>query len=291
MIDIKDYGVFDLTPVEEIRKGLFLKRDDLFMPFKDIPLSGGKVRQAMFLVSNNYDKIVNECGGKIVTGTSVNSPQGTIVARVAKEFGLSSVIFVGNTTLKSLTKNNLMMNALRCGAKINIESRLAYDNVLSATIKRYMDAGNDCFQVKFGINLEDSPEAILDSVAYQVQNLPNDLDILVVPCGSGITFGGILRGLEKYNKKPKRVIGIQISGYDRVKTVEKIMGEDYKEYEFLISKDYPYSKHVNLHAGNVDLDPIYEAKAYDYMLKNIDIENKKVCFWVVGNSRMIRELK
>jgi len=38
-----------LTPVEQHGDMLF-KRDDMFIPFKDMPLNGGKVRQALSLV-------------------------------------------------------------------------------------------------------------------------------------------------------------------------------------------------------------------------------------------------
>ena len=43
---ISDYvkDIWDVTPVQEVWKGVFLKRDDLFRPFDDIPLNGGKVR-------------------------------------------------------------------------------------------------------------------------------------------------------------------------------------------------------------------------------------------------------
>ena len=44
-------------------------------------------------------------------------------------------------------------------------------------------------------------------------------------------------------------------------------------------------------ADNFTLDPIYEAKAYDYIMKYLgnDIKDKKVCFWCIGNTIPVRE--
>ena len=287
------YKVLELTPVDNIG-GMYFKRDDLYMPFEDIPLSGGKVRQAISLIGNNYEYIKNECDGNIYTGTSVTSPQGIIVSRVAKDFGFNSVLFVGNTNPNGILRNPLLVQALEQGCKINYDSVLAYENVLNATIRKQKEKGNKFFQVKFGINLESDPEAIVDSVAYQVQNIPDDLDYLIIPGGSCITTGGILKGIVKYNKHPKKVVCIQISGFDRSETVNKIMGDDTYPYEMRISKDYPYSKHINIKLSNgLKLDPLYEAKAFDYMVKYMgdEIQGKKVLFWIVGDSNFVRDKK
>ena len=131
----------------------------------------------------------------------------------------------------------------------------------------------------------------MDSIGYQVQNLPKDLDYLIIPCGSCITVGGIIRGLIDYNIHPKHVIGIQIAGYDRTKTIEKIIGKDAYEYELRLSKDYLYSRHIHCNVHGMSLDPLYEAKAMDFFRKYMreETKNKKVCFWVVGNSIPVRE--
>ena len=282
-----DFRLFDITPIEEYN-GILYKRDDKYMPFEDIPLSGGKVRQAICLLHENYEMIRNECNRIVITATSVHSPQGIIIARTAKEFGFRCILVVGNTNNESMKKNPLMVRSSKCGALIDYKCKQGYENPLMARI-REIKGDKNIFVVKFGINLETNPDAIINSVAYQVKNIPDDLDVLVVPVGSAITFGGILKGLKKYNKKPKRVIGVQIAGYDRKNVIKKILGEDEVEYEFYIDKTYPYSKKVNVMFNiNEDLDCIYESKAYDWMMKNIDIKNNKTLFWIVGNSNFVR---
>jgi 1-aminocyclopropane-1-carboxylate deaminase/D-cysteine desulfhydrase-like pyridoxal-dependent ACC family enzyme len=292
VIDLKtlqEYGVYNITPIEEHR-GIFYKRDDYYQPFEDVPLSGGKVRQALNLIHDNYRYIKNECNGIIATGTSVNSPQGIIVARVAKEFGFQSLLIVGATKKETLLTNPLIVNAINLGAKVDLKSKLGYDSTLTARINE-LEKNLKFFVVKFGINLDTNPNAIIDSIALQVQNLPTDLDVLIVPVGSAITFGGILKGLIKYNIKPKRVIGVQIAGYDRTDVVNRILDQDTIDYEFYPDKTYAYSKHLTLFFNDREfLDKIYEAKAYDFMMRNIDVKNNKVLFWIVGDSTLARKL-
>lgn len=291
---IEKYHINDLTPVDCIH-GMYFKRDDLYKPFSDLPLSGGKVRQCISLIGNNQEYIQKECDGHVVTGTGMTSPQGIIVTKVAKAFGFRTTIFVGHTNPNGIRKNNLMMNILTQGGQINYESVQAYESCLNAVIRRKQEAGEKSFHIKFGINLEKDPESILGSVGNQVQNIPKDLDYLIIPCGSCIMLSGILQGLEKYQIYPKKVIGIQIAGYDRTKTIEKILGESHLPYELRLSKDYPYSRHLGIKVSdgstNIRLDPIYEAKAYDYVLRwmSDEVRGKKVLFWVVGDSNAMRD--
>ena len=288
---VDKYKLNDLTPIE-FHNGIFFKRDDLYQPFKDIPLSGGKVRQAISLIANNEKYIKKECNGNIYSSTGVDSPQGVIVTKVAKDFGFNSTVFIGGAKIDTIKKNYLLMNILTSGGRIDYHIKIGYENVLNSYIRKLKDGGRKFFHVKFGINLEKDPESILNSVANQVQNIPKDLDYLVVPCGSCIMLCGILKGLNKYQIYPKNVVGIQISGIDRTKTIESILGKNYFPYKFIVSKDYNYHKKIKVEIGKgFTLDPIYEAKAYMYMINHMkeEIENKKVLFWVVGNSGPVRE--
>lgn len=285
---VKDMN--ELTPVEEYN-GVYFKRDDLFQPFEDIPLSGGKVRQAMRLIENQLDTIRNECNNTVITGTSVNSPQGIIIARVAKEYGVDSIIVFGNTKKANLVRNNLTHNAMLYATRIDYEAGMAYDNVLTARVFELCEEERkDYFFIKFGINLDTDKDALVDTVANQCANLPDDLDYLFVPAGSAIMLGGIIKGCRKFNKHP-HIVGIQISGYNRKATVDNILDGDVTyEYDFVIDHTYPYSKHLHIEiVPGFVLDPVYEAKAYEYMIKNYDTSNNKCCFWVVGDSNKVRD--
>ena len=79
-----------LTPVEEYN-GIFFKRDDLYAPYGEDFVTGGKIRQCRDLIKTNLDYINEECGGTISTASSIHSPQAVIVSKVAEEFGLKSI--------------------------------------------------------------------------------------------------------------------------------------------------------------------------------------------------------
>ena len=289
-------GVSDidaLTPVERVGDYWF-KRDDYFMPFDDIPVNGGKVRQCICLLNDAREHIVENCGSLVATATGMKSPQGIIVSRVARQLGMESVVFVGNTSLDMITANPkkyaLMSNTLNVGGKINTGCKIAFDNVLQSFIDRWSaDNKLNPFRIRFGINMAEYRDAIIGSVARQVRNLPDDLDYLVVPCGSCIMLSGILTGLEEYGKRVGRVVGIQIAGYDRRKFVETAIGRGMK-YDFRISTDYRYATPLKKTYNGIGLDWHYEGKAFDYMERHMadEIRGKNVCFWVVGDSTPVR---
>lgn len=280
----------ELTPIEEYN-GIYFKRDDLFQPFDDIPLSGGKVRQAMKLIENNLDKIQKDYNNTVITGTSVNSPQGIIISRVAKEYGVKSIIVFGNTNMENLKKNNLTHNCMKYATRIDLEAGMAYNNVLNARVFQICDEDRQYyFFINFGINISYDKDAIIDTVANQCENLPDDLDYIFVPAGSAIMLTGIIKGVNKFHKKGK-VVGIQISGYDRTDVIySSLPVELLYGFDFIIDKTYPYSKHLKIEvAPGFTLDPVYEAKAYEYMIKHYNLEGKKALFWVVGDSNMVRD--
>ena len=293
MVDyIEKYKVKELTPVEAI-DGWLYKRDDLYMPFPDVPLSGGKVRQAISLIGGNYDYIKNECNGQVYTATAITSPQGIIIAKVANEFGFQSHIYLGTGSLKSVRENPLTMQILMMGGRIHLNKGCGYDSMLSAKIKALQDSGEKLFHVKFGINLEQNPEAILDSIGFQVQNIPKDLDYLIIPCGSCITMSGIIRGLLEYDIHPKHIVGVQISGYDRTKQLRKILGDDLDRvpWELKISKEFNYHTPCNIWLPEgTRLDVLYESKCMSYVrnFMSDELKDKKVLFWLVGNSSAVR---
>lgn len=289
----KKFKVDELTPVQNIA-GMYFKREDLYMPFDDIPLSGGKVRQCINLIGENEDYIRNQCDSNVYVGIQMSSPQGIIVSRVCKEFGFNSTVFVGNTTYNSCMKRKLMRNVVNQGGKIDVSSKQAFNANLNATIRKRAEIGEKFFNVGFGFAIESSnyKKYLIDSIANQVQNIPNNLDYLVIPCGSCITIAGILKGIRRFNKNVKNVIGIQIAGYDRTSVIDNILKDKTYEYELRISKDYPYSKELNITLSDyITFDRVYEAKAYDYMMKYMqdEIKDRSVCFWVVGDSTKVRD--
>ena len=62
----------DLTPVVPIN-GIYYKRDDLYAPYGDNFVSGGKVRQCRDLILSNMKHIQENCDNTIATAASIAS--------------------------------------------------------------------------------------------------------------------------------------------------------------------------------------------------------------------------
>ena len=207
---------------------------------------------------------------------------------------MDCILVYGNKSIEKLIEKRPMVeNAINNATRVEL-CNVGYQNVLDSKVKSLCELERPYFQIKFGINLDDNEDAIVNSVANQVANIPNDIDYIIVPCGSSIMFSGIVKGLEKYNKKTK-VIGIQISGIDNISTIEKITGKELDtKHTFIVDKTYNYHKKLKCKiAEDFYLDPVYEAKAWDYATKHIftidHYAKSKLLFWVIGNSLPVRE--
>ena len=280
----------DITPVEQFNN-VFYKRDDLYAPFGIDHVNGGKVRQAVQLFDEIYDDIRDNHNGGVVTASSVHSPQSAIIAKVAQEHGFKCVVAVGGTKPETLYNHHIMRLTKFYGADIQIVAGHGMTTAIDAGAKKKVISKTGYKLIKFAISLESNPEAIFDGVTDQVVNIPDELDNLVVPVGSGIQFAGIIRGLQKYNKRVKRIIGVAFC--DRTKAINTHLDRfkysnfpeeaiNFSEYELHLTK-YPYSKSIwEKIDGDFMLDDIYEGKAHLWMRENVDTENKKTLFWVVG---------
>ena len=267
---------YNLTPVEE-HNGIYYKRDDLYAPYGDV--NGGKVRQTI--------EIFEQCnlGPGVIASTSVHSPSSTIFSRVAKEYDVPCIIAVGGTKPENLDKLPMMRLCKHFGAEIRIVAGHGMKTAITARI-REIQQENGYYNPDFSKHIYSHPELMFVNT-QQVKNIPDELDVLVVPMGSGIQFANILKGLHEHNKIVKRVIGVHV-GPDRRKLVdsylygEELVWEEKVKYEYeLISTNSPYSKSEIQWVGDIALDDIYEAKAHKWMLNNINLD-QKILFWCVG---------
>lgn len=273
--------MIDLTPVQEFNSVLF-KRDDLYAPYGEDWITGGKIRQCRHLIETNLDYIKSECGGTIATASSIASPQAPIVSRVAEEFGLASIIGYGNS--KEPLKQGAMRSCVEHGSElVQLSESQGFNNVLYSNLRK-LNETRPFFSVLFGYAAQTHRESIIGQIAEQVQNV--ECDVLYVPMGSGITFAGIIEGMTQYDKKFK-VVGLQPFGYDRTKSVYSMLSNMQWEYDFeQVLGNYNYHKLVKKNVG-FELDMIYESKSY-LMMEEIMNPNERNCFWVIGNSNFIR---
>jgi 1-aminocyclopropane-1-carboxylate deaminase/D-cysteine desulfhydrase-like pyridoxal-dependent ACC family enzyme len=275
----------ELTPFQ--RFGCWYKRDDLFQPYADVPLSGGKVRQARALPRRNRERIRDEFDGVVLTATGVHSPQGLIIARVALDFGFRCVLFVGATDASALARHAMLRTAVeRFGAELDTSARVAYEPALAVAQERWRERHDGRgYVVRFGINLEDDPDAILGSTAAQVANVPDSVERIVVPVGAGVTAAGVLLGARE-RASHATIVAVQVAGYDRREELDRM--SDGAPYEWHAIEGVPYARHVRADvAPDFGLDPIYEAKAWRW-LREHERADESVAFWVVGDSRQVR---
>ncbi len=265
----------NLTPVEK-HDGIYFKRDDLFCPYGDV--NGGKVRQTIELIKKHKPK-------GVISAVSVHSPTGPVISRVAKEFGIPCIIAVGGTKEENLNKLPMMKLTKEWGGDIRIVAGHGMKNVVSSRMKSIQkEVGY--FDMDFSHHIFHDSDLMFDTNSYQVQNIPDELDVLVMSLGVGIQFSCVLKGLKKYNKKVKRIIGVQV-GPDRRKLIDSYLNQNPLfeeplgiEYE-LYQDTSAYSKTVDFNIGDFQLDDIYEGKAYKWMIENIDL-NQRILFWCIG---------
>lgn len=292
---------FEITPVE-LHNGIYYKRDDLFQPYSDIPINGGKVRQCIALVENNLEHIKRDCNNTIATASSIESPQGIIIARVAKEYGLKSILAVGGGTDadKLVAKHKLVKACKDVGCEIRAVNKLGYNSVLYSKLQE-MQKTEKFFIALFGINVDSNFDSILGTTIKQVDNLPLDkLHTIIVPVGSALMYSAILIGLQEkgwLKEKGNRCIGIQIANTGRKDTIDSVLAKRFFmqriKYDFVLDPTYKYHTYVkqNINGTNIALDPIYEAKAHEYAIKNGMLKDDGTClYWVVGNSGLVREM-
>lgn len=269
-----------LTPIQR-HDGIYFKRDDLFRPFSDIGVSGGKIRQCLSLVEKNLRMIREYHAATIATAASVHSPQSVIVARVAKHYGLKCVIGCGTAVPM---KHPALQLCKSLGAEIRtLVTRNGYTKVLESRLE-LLRKKRAFYTIRFGYQADTDPEAIIDQNARQVRNIPKDVEVLVIPVGSGVSAQGILAGIKRF-RPTVTVFLIQPFGYNRKVAVPS--GLIVKHFE----GDYSYASLLTVKISDFELDAIYEAKAFDYMRTNLkrQIQGKKVCFWVIGNANGMRQ--
>ena len=172
------------------------------------------------------------------------------------------------------------MLAKQLGVEIRNVSGHGMPNVINSRLDEITETKH-YYNINLINHIETSFEAIFNTTANQVRNLPDNLDLLVVSVASGIQISGILLGLNIYNKNVKRVVGVEM-GPTRIKKIKNYVDIDVSQLE-LKPMGIPFSKEISQTIGNgIALDNLYEGKAYQLMKHQLEKNKKKVCFWIVG---------
>lgn len=281
-------NIDELTPIQQ-DYGVSFKRDDFFKPFGEYHVNGGKVRQAIYLFDKKIHELHTKYDNGVVTAASVYSPQSANIAAVAKQYGVKCISTVGGTTEKNLDILPMMRITKYYGSEIRIVAKHGMTGVIH---KRMHDIAKELnyLPIEMGELMESSPESIFGGTARQVENIPDALDLLVVPTGVAIQLAGILKGIELYNKKVKKIVALCV-GPTREKKLEHYFFDIYKDQRILsnsppiewIQHKAPYAKPYNFQICGSWIDDIYEGKAFHWCMENdIFRQIPNTLFWCVG---------
>lgn len=225
------------TPVQRIGD-IYMKREDFYAPLGYGGINGAKLRQAIWLFSE-YTKKVQ--GGKyLISGTSVKSPQLPMGSAVAEHFGYGSIHVIGATNPTSAFERDMVKMATWFGAEFDF-IQVAYNPALKKRIRQILDKKRHekDFYLEYGITLDHhlhTPqliEAFHRIGAEQVKNIPDDIENIIIPSGSGNSTVSILYGLAIYKPKSLKkvfLVGIGPNKLDfideRLEVITKESGVD-----------------------------------------------------------------
>lgn len=281
----------DFTPVEN-RNGLWYKREDLLVGAHGV--NGAKYRACHHLIL----QAALDGATRVVSAASVLSPQSAMAAVVARDLGLDCTIIVGGTTPEKAVKHKSIAIAAEAGADITAIP-VGYNPALQkASLAASQEPG--VWRLPYGITTPteadiDEVEAFLNVGGAQVQNLPAEVETLVVPFGSGNTGAGILYGLHKYgppaNLKKLVLMGI---GPDR----QSWVGDRLKTFQKTLVPEGIELQHVSLHPtwatygdrmpetlDGIVMHPTYEGKVVRFletMGPDWWTRDDKTCLYIVG---------
>lgn len=270
-----------LTPVQEIN-GLLMKREDLYAPFGRGEVNGGKLRQCMMLT----DSVLAEDNGiqSLFTYCSIHSPQAPITAASARSHGLPCYIVYGGGKAENIKSLPMPRLAMKYGAQIIIGARSGRHNVLYAATKPLAEKKRG-FIVQYGINLNGYGDVLLNAVAAQVENIPDEIENLVMTFGSGITASGVMIGLHKFGKMVKNV-HLVATAPDRRAFIHANLKQygadrDFHYHSLFHTPGFVYEKGAKAVWGGLTLHPHYEAKTMQWFIQS-GLNPSDTLFWIVG---------
>jgi hypothetical protein len=236
------------------------------------PVNGQKVRQCLHVVKN----LRADFRG-LVTGCGLPSPQGSIVAAVAKYFGLECAVTTPRYRdgMRDFDRINSSL-AQRLGATV-----YGVGNPNPAGFEkdaRTLAVQLGFLQIKFGMYAR----LAMEPVIRQVENVPEHITRVVIVAGSGLCALGVLRGLARFKKRHvKRVDVVTLSRYfrkNRAEVYDTQRAEVFDGETHIHASKWPYRQ--ELRAGP-DMDLTYESKAWRWMIEHVE-PSESVLFWTVG---------
>lgn len=283
-----------LTPVQ-LRGGIWYKREDLFRLPNGV--NGSKLRACFHLVER---AVAVEGVMEVVSAASVMSPQSSMGATVAARLGLGSITIVGGTTPEKAIRHQSIRLAQEQGSEV-ISVPVGYNTALQSAGRKFVSENPGAWQLPYGIttpagaSLEEQ-RAFVEVGAAQVANLPDEIETIVLPFGSGNTAAGVLYGLATVRKPAalERVVLMTIGPDKRSWLEERLaslgaplgsLGVDVEQIH-LHPAFATYGDKMPETLDGIVLHPTYEGKVARYLeLTGPEWwyrRNEKTLLWIVG---------
>jgi hypothetical protein len=309
-----------LTPVEQKSDGTFFKREDYFAPFGYGGINGSKLRQCIWLVSEH---VKSGKGGTLFSAASVLSPQLPMTTAVAKYFGMDAVHVIGASKPETAINKPMVHMATQYGASFYF-AKVGYNPYIQNKVQKLLDEHTgDKYYLNYGITVGDNNDAqeifgFHDLGGLQVENIPDQVERLIVPSGSCNSTISILLGLYLDYKKGSKLKDVFLCGIgpDKLKLInhrlgkiEELLGvDDIRNDFFGVDFDSPFGRtdgkaKINLQYTNIinngyttydtrvksnfddiTFHPTYEAKVHAWTRANMpEWYGEKTLFWIVGS--------
>lgn len=276
-----------LTPVEN-HQGIWFKRDDLFLPLGPGGLGGSKCRQLIWYM-NRY----KEGKTHVLSGASIQSPQLLMSAIIGAHYGLPSrlVIYSKPSTVLSHPSPRI---AAGFGAVFEYANG-PYNPILQRKVADLTRP--DSLVVHYGITVDHrtyAPSVVQEFHeigAKQVENIPDEVETLIMPTGSCNSICSVILGLSRNPHRVKTLLAMEIGPDKRDWLRERlaVMGVDIATLPFKLKYitlhgDFSkYTDHFKESFDGIQFHPVYEAKMWRWLQQNGGIvPDNKTLFWIVG---------
>lgn len=277
-----------LTPCELVN-GRWYKRDDKLAFSNGV---NGKVRTSLFLA-----RTAAEAGADaLVYGGSVHAPALGRVASAAAYVGLDCYLVIGSD-IKTARRHPTVAVAEDAGAMF-LRSKVAYNPALQKLAREVAEnSDGSVWQVPYGVSAPDTwgvqqTATFLGHDADQVDNIPDEVETLVIPFGSGNAAAGILYGLAASTEQ-KRIVLVGV-GPDRREWLGQrlnhvgVSWDDLPPVEYLTLHPHfaEYTDRMPETQDGIDFHPTYEGKVVRYLDALAPAwwtaRDERTCMWIVG---------
>lgn len=257
------------APVQKISDILYVKRGDLYTVFDT---NGFKAKQGYHLILSELEKRNKNVG--VVTAGSRYSPQIYIVSNITHHLNIpcrvhtsinnkvSSEVYEASKFAKIIGHAWVRKTYLESKAKEDAEQR-------------------GWIHIPFGMG---SHKAV-HIIEPEVLNIPNQIKTIIISLGSGMNCAGLINGLERFANsentfKQMEVIGVQNKDNNPITNIQKFSINPSRVTSYVHQTEY--STTINHNIKGIELDPYYEAKAWDWYIKNMRDVEHPILFWIIG---------